>query len=201
MQASSWILCLVLLSAGDRAHRDDQKIKLTECPAPVQEAIKARVEPNAHKVETVEVEKADGEPTIYWADITLSGKPYALGLLEDGTLWELMFAIDVDDLPFAKLPPAAQATIKTEGYGQKIDTVSREYRYGQTVFEMVVTHKGHRYELIVADDGTLVEKSLIVVDEEVSLTKCPQLVQTVFHKYAPGAEIGEVTHLGKGTGN
>ena len=40
------------------------------------------------KIETVTKEKGDDDQTVFWAEVKLDGRPYAIGVLEDGTLSE-----------------------------------------------------------------------------------------------------------------
>ena len=54
-----------------------------------------------------------------------------------------------------------------------MDDVGKDIKYGVTIYETVVEYKGKSYEIVVAEDGTLVEKVLVIDDEEVELAKCP----------------------------
>ena len=66
-------------------------------------------------------------------------------------------------------------------------------KYGTPIYETVVEHKGKAYEIVVAEDGTLVEKVLVIDDEEVELAMCPAVVQIAFREHAPGGKIGDIT--------
>ena len=66
-------------------------------------------------------------------------------------------------------------------------------KYGVTIFETVVEHKGKSYEIVVAEDGTLVEKVLVIIDEEITLEQCPVAVKISLHEYAQGGTIGDIT--------
>ncbi len=170
---------------------DDTRKKFAECPEVVQKSLK--LEAGAAKIETVSLEKEDEGETTYWADVVLGGKPYSIGVLEDGTLSEIVLGFDDDEVPFEKLAAPVQATFRSEGYGQKIVSVGKELKFGISVFETVVDHKGKKYELVVAENGTLVEKVLVIDDEEVEFSKCPAAVQATFAKHAPNVVIEEVT--------
>jgi hypothetical protein len=78
-------------------------------------------------------------------------------------------------------------------FGQKVATVFKDLKYGISVFEAAVDHKGKRYQVVVAEDGTLVEKVLVIDDEEVDFAKCPAAVQATFTKHAGAGLIHEVT--------
>ena len=66
-------------------------------------------------------------------------------------------------------------------------------KYGVTVYQTVVDHKAKSYEIAVAEDGTLVEKVLVIDDEDIKLSDCPAAVRAALHEHAKGGEIGEIT--------
>ena len=67
-------------------------------------------------------------------------------------------------------------------------------KYGVTIFEAVVVHKGRSYEVVVAEDGTLVEKVLVIDDDEVEIADCPAAVQAALREHAGAGKIGgEIT--------
>jgi hypothetical protein len=179
------------LALGVGPVADDTKLKLVECPGAVQTTLKA--EAGAAKFEMVSREKDEGGEATYWIDVVLGGKPYSIGVLEDGTLSEITLGVDADEIPFEKLPAPVQTTFRSEGYGQKIETVGKELKYGVSVYEAVVDHRGKKYELVVAEDGTLVEKVLVIDDEELEFSKCPAAVQATLTKHAGANAIQEVT--------
>jgi hypothetical protein len=145
------------------------------------------------KFEFVDQEKDDADVVTYWSDAVVGGKTYAIGVLADGTLTEMNLVTDVDELPFEKLPTVVQAAFKSEGYGQKIETVGKELKFGVAIYEASVDHKGKRYEITIAEDGTLVEKVLVIDDDEVEFEKCPAAVQTALKKQAGSGMIHEIT--------
>jgi hypothetical protein len=145
------------------------------------------------KIETVTVEKGEDEETVYWADVAIGGRNYAIGVLEDGTLAEMNLAVDDEEIPFERCPAAVQATFRSEAFGAKVESVGKDMKYGVTIYEAVVDHKGKSYEIVVAEDGTLVEKVLVIDDEEVELAMCPAAVQIAFREHAKGGKIGVIT--------
>jgi hypothetical protein len=191
---SGWFVILALLgfaSAGTSVV-DDPKLKLSECPEAVRKALQA--EAAGAKIEVVTKEKDEGDEVVFWADVLIGGKTYAIGVLEDGTLTEMNLAVGGDEeIPLDRCPAAAQTTFKSEGFGEKIQTVSRDLKYGVTIYEAVVEHKGKSYEIVVAEDGTLVEKVLVIDDEEIELTACPAPVQSALKKHAKGGTIDGIT--------
>jgi hypothetical protein len=191
MQTLVGIPLYVGLMLGFGSSSDDPKLKFSESPAAVQTTMKTEA-PGA-KIEFVDREKDEDNVVTFWADAIIGGKTYAIGVLEDGTLTEMNLVADVDELPFDRLPAAVQATFKSEGYGQKIDTVGKDMKFGVAIFEAGVDHKGKRYGLVVAEDGTLVEKVLVINDEEIDLEKCPAAVQASFKKQAGAGMIHDIT--------
>jgi hypothetical protein len=190
---SLWVATAALLSLAFEIapFQDAPAIKLSDCPAGVRKTLQA--EAKGAKIETVRKEKEDDE-TVYWADVTIGGKPYAIGVLEDGTLTEMNLAVEDDEVPFERCPAAVQATFRLEAFGEKIEGVGKDMKYGITIYESAVQHKGRSYEIVVAEDGTLVEKALVIEDKELELAKCPAPVQAALREHAKGGVIGEVTH-------
>jgi hypothetical protein len=169
---------------------DEQEMKFNDCPAPVRKTLLA--ESKGVKIETVTKEDVEDE-TIYWADVAVSGKMYAIGVLEDGTLTEMNLAVDDDEIAFDRCPADVQSTFRREAFGVKIESVGKDIKYGVTIYEVVVEHGGKSFEIVVADDGTLVEKVLVIDDEEVELAACPAPVKAAFHEYAKGGTIHQIT--------
>jgi hypothetical protein len=188
-----WVMIAVLSGFffGVKSPRADDELKFSDCPAVVRKTFQA--EARGTKIETVTVDKDGDAGTVYWADVTVGGKTYAIGVLDDGTLTEMNLAVDEAELPFDRCPPAVQATLKSEVFGEKVSAVGRDLKYGVTIYQTVVDHKGKSYEIVVAEDGTLVEKVLVIDDEEIKLTDCPAAVRSSLHEHANGGEIGEIT--------
>jgi hypothetical protein len=170
---------------------DEVKLKFADCPAAVRKTLQAE-SANA-KIETVVREKDEDNETIYWADAAIDGLTYAIGVLEDGTLSEMNLAVDDEETPLERCPQAVQETFKSEAFGEKVDSISKDRKYGVLIFEAVVNHKGKSYEIAVAEDGTLFEKVLVIEDEEVELATCPAAVQAAFKKHANGGTIHDIT--------
>ena len=66
-------------------------------------------------------------------------------------------------------------------------------KYGITIYQTVVDHMAKSYEIAVAEDGTLVEKVLVIDDEDIRLSDCPAAVRTALREHAEGGEIGDIT--------
>jgi hypothetical protein len=167
-----------------------QEIKLSDCPAAARKTIEA--EAKGSRVEAVHKEKEE-DATVYWAEVNIAGRTYAIGILEDGTLTEMNLAVDDADVPFDRCPAVVQATFRRESFGEQVEAVGRDMKYGITIYETVVAHRGRSYEIVVAEDGTLVEKVLVIEDAVIELAKCPATVQTALREHAKGGTIGEIT--------
>ena len=67
---------------------------------------------------------------------------------------------------FEDLPQVVQTTFKEESRGATIATVEKEVEKGATVYEAEnVEIRGKKYDIEVAEDGTLIEKSLADADD------------------------------------
>jgi len=188
-------LVLVMVQAGD-----DQKIKFTDCPQAVQNTFKLQTK--GARIETVAQEKNADNETLYWAELAIGGKLYTIGVLEDGTLTEMNLAVDKDELPLERCPAAVQATLRHEAFGQRVGRVGKDVKYGVAIYEAVVPYRGRSYEIVVAEDGTLVEKVLVIEDDEIELDKCPLAVRTALREHSDGGQIGQITRstgIGKHT--
>jgi hypothetical protein len=185
--ATAASLCLVL---GMASVGDGQETKLSECPPAVKKTIEA--EARGGRIGNVRREKEE-DVTVYWTEAVVAGKTYAIGVLEDGTLAEMNLAVDDAEIPFDRCPAAVQATFRHEAFGLAIKSVGKDRRYGVTIYETAVQHRGKAYEIVVAEDGTLVEKVLVIEDEEIELTNCPAPVQAALREHARGGTVGDVT--------
>jgi hypothetical protein len=182
--ALSLVLACVL-----RAADEPPKIKFSDCPAPVQKAFTA--ESKGAKIESVTKETNDGVTT-YWATVTIGDRKYEIGVDEKGTLTDLSLDAGDDGLPLDKCPAAAQKSLQKEASGAKIDQVSKEFRYGVLIYDVIVSIDGRDYEIQVEEDGTLVEKALVITEEEIDLAKAPAAVQKAVKEESRGGKLGSV---------
>src|SRR5262249_10172791 len=106
---------------------------------------------------------------------------------------EMNLAADADEVPFAKCPTPVQATLRHETWGTKIEALAKDIKYGETIYETTFEHRGKTYQIVVASDGTLVEKTLLIDEEDVELEKCPDAVKKAFKDHAQSGKIGSIT--------
>lgn len=95
-------------------------------------------------------------------------------------------------ISFADCPTAVQKTLKREAFAAEIKGVYKEGEDREAVYEADVVIDGRKYEIKVADDGTLLEKEWEEEDERIPLSDCPMAVQKTFRKEAFGAKIETV---------
>ena len=188
-----WVVTAALsgLVFGMAPAGDDEEIKFSDCPAAVRKTFQA--EAKGAKIETVTKEKDEDDRDGLLGRGRHRRQNVRDRRLEDGTLSEMNLAVDDEELPFDRCPAAVQATFRSEAFGEKVDAVGKDMKYGVTIYQTVVDHKGKSYEIVVAEDGTLVEKVLVIDDEEVKLADCPAAVQAALHEHAKGGEIGDIT--------
>lgn len=167
-----------------------QEIKPADCPPAVRKTLEG--EAQGSPIAAVRREQ-EGDESVYWADVTIKGTMYAIGVLGDGTLVEMNLAVDEAELTLDRCPAPVQAALRHEAMGEKVGGVGKDIKYGTTVYETVVHHRGRAYELVVAEDGTLVEKVLVIDDDELPLDRCPAAVQAALRRHARGGAISEVT--------
>jgi hypothetical protein len=171
---------------------DDEEVKFADCPAAVRKTL--REESKGAVIETVTKETEDGETT-YRADVMIGGKTYGIVVAEDGTLREISLQPDDDEPNFADCPAAVQKTFRDEAKGAQIGTVEAETQHGVTVYSTDVVIGGKTYEIKVAADGTLTEKTLQLTEDDIKLADCPAAVQKALRAEARGGDVGEITRV------
>ncbi len=165
---------------------DDERVKFSDCPAAVQKTFQSQTK--GAKIETVTKEKNADDETVFWAELAISGKMYTIGVLDDGTLIEMNLAVDDEEIPFERCPAAVQATLHHEAFSQKVGSVGKDIKYGVPIYETIVPYRGHSYQVVVAEDGMLVEKVLVIEDEEVELDQCPIAVRAALARMPRGGK-------------
>jgi hypothetical protein len=172
---------------------DGDEVKLADCPAAVQKTLRSEARGAAIVAVTKKVEKDDEEVeqagkevdrgrTVYWADVAIGGKAYSVRVAADGTLYDMILDIGPKEVPFADCPAAVQETFRREAFGTKVDALAKSMVGADLVYEARIEHKGHPYEVSVAEDGTLIAKVIDKVDGLVELGTCPPAVQKWFRE-------------------
>ncbi len=105
-----------------------------------------------------------------------------------------------DEVLLSDCPAAVQKTFQREANGADLEEVEKDTDDGETIYEAGVTIDGKEYEIVVAEDGTLLQKAL--EDEEdkrdgaekvgVKLSDCPAAVQETLKREANGTDFDAV---------
>ena len=165
--------------------------KRSSSPTPPGRPQDVRGRGQGRRIETLTRENDEDDDTVYWADVTVGGRTYAIGVLGDGTLTEMNLAVDEDEVPFDRCPAAVQETFRAEAFGEKVGDRRQGHQVRRPDLRGGRRAQGEVYEVVVAEDGTLVEKVLVIDDEEVELSECPAAVQAGLREHAKGGKIGD----------
>ena len=103
-------------------------------------------------------------------------------------------AVQIEELriPFADAPVAVQKTLKREAFAAEIKEVFKGSENANALYQADVSIDGKKYEILVAADGTLLEKEWEEEDETLALADCPRPVQKGLQREAFGAKITSV---------
>jgi hypothetical protein len=55
-------------------------------------------------------------------------------------------------------PPAVQRTIKSELVGARLEDIAKKQREGRTIYETDIIKGGHKWEVVIAEDGKILSK-------------------------------------------
>jgi hypothetical protein len=92
----------------------------------------------------------------------------------------------------ADLPPAVEKTVSAVSQGASIKGFSRETENGQTYYEAEMLVSGHSRDVLIGEDGTVVE-----VEEQVAFDSLPAEVKQGLQKKAGAAKVVSVESLTK----
>jgi hypothetical protein len=91
------------------------------------------------------------------------------------------------------LPPAVEKTVQAQSQGATIKGISVEKEKGKNEYEVEMTVNGHGKDIVIGEDGTVLE-----VEEEVELSAVPDAAQKALTARAKGAKIVKVEAVSKG---
>lgn len=83
------------------------------------------------------------------------------------------------------LPPAVQKTVQEQSKGGRVRGLSKELDQGKTVYEAELLINGRSKDMLIAEDGAIIE-----IEEQVALNSLPAAVQAALRK---GAGKGRIT--------
>lgn len=92
-----------------------------------------------------------------------------------------------------QLPAAVQKTVKEQSKGATIRGFSKEVEKGKTFYEAELTVNGHAKDMLIDENGTVVE-----VEEEVALDSIPAAAKAAIQKGAGTGKILKVESITKG---
>ena len=94
-----------------------------------------------------------------------------------------------------KLPQKIKDTVKARLPGAEVTSAEREKENGKIDYDLELKHKGRKYEMDIAEDGTLIE-----IEKEVAAKDVPEKVTKAIKDKYPTATVKEVMEVNKVTG-
>lgn len=143
---------LILTVALNGCALFSKEVKMEDVPTVAQTVIQTHVAGGI--VEKIKCEK-DGDKHLYKVDYTKDGREFELKVDEDGKVLEIEEAMKMEELP-----PAVQATVKTETTGADIKELVLETEEGKTFYEVEFEKDGKEHEVKIAEDGTVLEREV-----------------------------------------
>jgi hypothetical protein len=75
----------------------------------------------------------------------------AVGIWGCATMHEVKVTIE-------QTPPAVQQTIKSELVGARLEDIARKQRQGKTIYETDIIKNGHKWEVVIGEDGRIISR-------------------------------------------
>ena len=176
---------------GRGALGDETTLKFADCPESVRKAIE--LEAKGAKIDTVSKEAGEDGVTVYAANALVAGRHYRIRVDHDGQLVAMDLEVGDDEIKFSACPAAVRETFHREAKDARFDDMTRDIKYGIVIYEAVARLGGKDYSIVVAENGTLVEKMLVVAEDEIELSHCPAAVQAAMKEHARGGHVGAIT--------
>jgi uncharacterized membrane protein YkoI len=111
-------------------------------------------------------------------------------------LFLLAAGVRADDkaekIPLDKVPKAIMDAIKGRFPAAEISSVEKEKEDGKIVFDVELKHQGRKYEMEIAEDGTILE-----IEKEVAAKDVPAAVTKAALAEYPRATVKEVMEVNK----
>ena len=96
-----------------------------------------------------------------------------------------------EKIPLDKVPKAIMDAIKGRFPGAEISSVEKEMEDGKIMYDVELKHQGRKYEMEIAESGTILE-----IEKEVAAKDVPAITKAVLAKY-PKATIKGVMEVNK----
>ena len=159
MALAAVMMFAVLANSTQAAGEKEQKVKLTKCPPAVQKTLQR--EAKGSKIEEVMKTKEDGE-TIYESSVLIKGKKYNIEVASSGKLLSISTKVKISDLP-----ESVRKTLMDEvGKGELEKYAEREVENHKTFYEAKAEINEKDYEIVIAENGTLIKKVLVAEEKE-----------------------------------
>jgi uncharacterized membrane protein YkoI len=123
---------------------------------------------------------------------------FVVALLVLVALWARGDDEEETKLALADCPPSVQKTLKREAAGGEVDEVMRYVAEGKKLYAAAVTVDGEDYQMLVTDEGLLVQKMIddgadhTESEAELDLEDCPLAIQKSLLREAGDSEIDVV---------
>jgi uncharacterized membrane protein YkoI len=100
---------------------------------------------------------------------------------------------DEEKVPLDKVPKAVVDAVKAKYPGAKLLGAAKETEKGKTTYEVALKHKGHKYEVALTAEGTILE-----VEKEIAVKDLPKAIkEALTAKYAKATlKTAEEIHKG-----
>lgn len=165
------VSCLLIVRAAIAADESGD-VTLAQAPPAVQRTINAQI--GSGKLGEI-TRSDDGAEATYDVDFTdAAGQQHGFDVANDGTLQSIV-------VNWPQVPPAVQATIKTQAVGWKINCIERDLAGGLS-YDVEVSKGAEALDFTVDEDGTM-------VSVEVPPGDLPMAVQDTARNIAMGAKI------------
>jgi uncharacterized membrane protein YkoI len=167
------ILFLAFGFSGNHNERSEKEVKVSVSDLP--DVVKATLEKEVSggTIGKIEKEEKDGK-VVYEVDFKIEGKEFELKIADDGTVLKKEAEEEKEEkegeerdkedrdeavtVALNDLPQAVQDTVTNEAKGGEIGEIEKEEEGGKVVYDVDVKIEGKKFELKIADDGTLLKK-------------------------------------------
>lgn len=103
-------------------------------------------------------------------------------------------------LKLSECPSAVQQTFVAEAKGARLESIFKQTDDEKTIYRAIVSIASRPYEILVGDDGTLLEKRLDeeIVESEVAFSEAPADVRKTFEAESEGNQIKALNKTSQG---
>ena len=99
---------------------------------------------------------------------------------------------DEKNVPLAQVPREVREAVHNRFPGAQLTTIEKETENGAVVYDVELKHKGHKYEMDIKADGTILE-----IEKQVAERDLPRTAIRALKARYPGARIKEIMEVNK----